>query len=135
MIDKIHNKKILKPIRKMLRHNLTDEEAVLWYYIKKNKLENRKFRRQHSVGNYILDFYCPSERIAIELDGSGHYTDFGIEKDIIRDNYLKSLNIKVIRISNVEVNNNIQGVLEYIKVNFTTPKSTPKIGIEKHHKL
>ncbi|MGA2296111.1 MAG: endonuclease domain-containing protein [FCB group bacterium] len=131
MSDKIHNKKILKPIRKKLRHNLTDEEAVLWYYLKKNKLENRKFRRQHSVGNYLLDFYCPSEKLAIELDGSGHYTDSGLEKDKIRNNYLNKLNIKVLRISNVEVNNNIQGVLQYIIGNFTTPVSPPKIGGEK----
>ena len=62
----IHNRKNLKQFRKDLRNNLTPAEATLWKAIQRSQLEGRKFRRQHSVGNYILDFYCPKEKLAIE---------------------------------------------------------------------
>jgi len=63
----LHNLKHLKQTRKNLRNALTPAEATLWKYIQNSKVEGKKFRRQHSVGNYILDFYCPSEKLAIEL--------------------------------------------------------------------
>jgi hypothetical protein len=69
---RINNLPHLKTFRQKLRNNLTPAEAKLWAYIKNSQVEGRKFRRQHSVDNYILDFYCPSERLAIELDGQGH---------------------------------------------------------------
>ena len=72
MREQINNKKILEPYRKSLRKNLTPAEAFLWRLLKNSQLENRKFRRQHSIGNYILDFYCPKIRLAIELDGDYH---------------------------------------------------------------
>ena len=68
-MKRIHNKIELKPYRKALRKDLTPAEAFLWKYLQNRKLEGRKFRRQHSVGNYIADFYCSSERLVIELDG------------------------------------------------------------------
>ena len=64
-----------KTKRKKLRNNLTPAEAALWNLLKNSQLEGRKFRRQHSVGFYILDFYCPSERMAIELDGAQTIAD------------------------------------------------------------
>jgi very-short-patch-repair endonuclease len=77
MKEKIHNVKQLKERRKQLRNSLTSAEAKLWGLLKDSQLENRKFRRQHSVGPYILDFYCPSEKLCIELDGEIHYTEAG----------------------------------------------------------
>ncbi len=68
----LHNRKYLKENRKMLRSNLTPAEAELWKHLKSSQLYGRKFRRQHSIGNFILDFYCPSEKLAIELDGQIH---------------------------------------------------------------
>jgi very-short-patch-repair endonuclease len=114
----IHNRKNLKQFRKELRNNLTPAEATLWKAIQKSQIDGRKFRRQHSVGNYILDFYCPGEMLAIELDGQEHFTIFGSLKDQIRDEYLKTLNIKVLRFENKEVFNNLEGILEEIKQNF-----------------
>lgn len=67
-MPEIHNRKHLEQFRKDLRNNSTSAEATLWKYLKGKQL-GKKFRRQHSVGNYILDFYCASDRIAIELDG------------------------------------------------------------------
>ncbi len=115
MQDHIHNKIILLDKRRELRHNLTPAEAVLWKAIQQNKLENRKFRRQHSVGNYILDFYCATERLAIELDGAHHFTFSGAEYDNERSKYLSSLNIRVLRFENKVVLQQLELVLEEIK--------------------
>lgn len=114
----IHNRKNLKQFRKDLRNNLTPAEATLWKAIQKGQIEGRKFRRQHSVGNYILDFYCPGEMLAIELDGQEHFTLSGSLKDQVRDDYFNTLNIKVLRFENKEVFDNLEGVLEEIKQNF-----------------
>lgn len=114
----IHNKKYLKKYRKDLRNNLTPPEAVLWKALQNSKLEGRKFRRQHSMGNYIVDFYCPSEKIVIELDGSVH-DDYSAQMyDMERTAFLNELNMKVIRFENVEVFSNLENVLEEIKRNF-----------------
>ena len=114
----INNRKSLKQFRKDLRNNLTPAEATLWKAIQNKQLEGRKFRRQHSVNNYILDFYCPDEKLAVELDGHGHFTVSGSEKDRLRDAYLQTKNIKVLRFENKVVFNNLGGVLEEIKLNF-----------------
>jgi len=85
--EQLHNKPILKQIRKDLRNNLTPAEAELWKHLKNSGLEGRKFRRQHSVGFYVLDFYCPQEQLAVELDGQGHFTSSGQEYDSERTAY------------------------------------------------
>ena len=121
MEDKIHNRNNLKDLRRQNRGNLTLAEAELWKHLQNSKLEGRKFRRQHSVGNYILDFYCPQEKLGIELDGKNHFSDNGYESDQIRTAYLNSLNIRVIRFENKEVFEQLEGVLEEIRQNFTTP--------------
>lgn len=118
MKQQINNKKYLTPYRKSLRNNLTPAETFLWKLIKNSQLDQRKFRRQHSVGNYILDFYCPSEKLAIELDGEFHFTPEGIEYDKIRTEYINSINIKVIRFENKIVFENTDWVLMEIKNNF-----------------
>jgi len=129
MEDEIHNRKGLKDLRRQNRSNLTPAEAELWKHLQNSKLEGRKFRRQHSVGNYILDFYCPQEKLGIELDGKDHFSDNGYEADAFRTAYLNSLNIRIIRFENKEVFEQLEGVLEEIRQNFTTP-TPPKIGGE-----
>ena len=74
-----HNLNTVKYRRRSLRRKLTLAEAVLWDLLKNKKLDGRKFRRQHSIDKYIVDFYCPSERLAVELDGEHHFTDQGDE--------------------------------------------------------
>lgn len=118
MPTKLHNLVYLKETRDYLRKNLTDAELVLWEVLKDKKLCGRKFRRQHSIGYYIADFYCPSEKLIIELDGQHHFTPEGTAKDIERDNHLKMMNIKVLRFENKEVLNNLISVLKKIKSNF-----------------
>ena len=114
----IHNKKILKPFRKQLRKNPTPAEAFLRKYLKGKKLEGRKFRRQHSIDFYIVDFYCVSEKLVIELDGQVHFNPAAQEKDYIRTQHLEGLGIRVIRFENKQVFENLFSVLKEIKHNF-----------------
>ena len=118
MNEKVHNRKGLKESRKSLRNTLTPAEARLWSLLQNSRLDNRKFRRQHSVGPYVLDFFCPSERLCIELDGAGHYSDSGYEYDLARTEYLNSLCISVIRFENKDIFENAEGVLEEIRKMF-----------------
>jgi very-short-patch-repair endonuclease len=115
--DQINNRKELKEFRKQLRTNLTPAEAALWKCLKGNKL-GRKFRRQHSVGNYILDFYCPDEKLAIELDGQYHFTSAGFDHDEQRTTYLSAQGIRVIRFENDEVFKATEAVIDIIKTHF-----------------
>jgi len=117
----IHNRKYLKQKRKNLRNNLTSAEATLWRFLKKSQLQGRKFRRQHSISNYIVDFYCPREKLVIELDGKHHFSSSGYQSDIIRDKVLAKLNIQVIRFENDEIFHDINSVLAKIEEKFTTP--------------
>ena len=83
-----------------------------------SKLEGRKFRRQHSINNYIVDFFCPSERLIIELDGEGHLTTNGEEKDKLRTEYLENLDYRIVRFENKMIFENLSSVLMEIKDNF-----------------
>jgi very-short-patch-repair endonuclease len=124
-MPEIHNRKKLEQYRKDLRNNLTSAEATLWNYLKGKQL-GKKIRRQHSVGNYILDFYCATERIAIELDGAHHFTEEGMKYDSERTAYLNGLNIRVIRFENRRVFEELESVLEEIKT--TLIQASPGIG-------
>ncbi len=123
MKEQIHIKKILKQRRKDLRNNLTPAEAFLWKLLQHSKLEGKKFRRQHSVGFYILDFYCPAEKLAIELDGAHHFTDDGYKYDQERTKYLESLKIRVVRFENKDIFEAADLVLKKIKDSFSTTPS------------
>jgi very-short-patch-repair endonuclease len=116
--SQIHNRKELENLRKNLRKNLTSAEATLWALLKAKQLEGRKFRRQHSVDKYVLDFYCASEKLAIELDGEPHFTDEGIKRDQKRTEYLNSQKIRVLRFENDEIFQSPEGVLAEIKRHF-----------------
>ncbi|MEE1278307.1 MAG: endonuclease domain-containing protein [Acutalibacteraceae bacterium] len=106
-----HNKSLVK-IGRILRKNMTKEERHLWYdFLREYSV---RFIRQKIIGNYIVDFYCAKANLVIELDGSQHYDEIGINKDIERTKYLERQGLKVIRISNNEINNNFRGVCEFI---------------------
>ncbi len=111
---KKHNKKELREYRKALRKNLTSAEAHLWKHLQNRKFEGRKFRRQHSINNCIVDFYCASEKLVIELDGQVHMNPTAKEKDYRRDMHLKSLGFTVLRFENRMVFDELQNVLEEI---------------------
>ncbi len=99
----IHNKQSLKEFRRELRQKTTEAEDVLWEHLRNGKLNNLKFKRQHSIGNYIVDFYCASKKLIIELDGEVHNQPEQKEKDVLRDIHLKELNFYALRITNDKV--------------------------------
>ncbi len=97
---------------KSLRKNMTKEERHLWHDFLKNL--PMTVNRQKVIGKYIVDFYIASYKLVIEIDGSQHYEDKGIENDLKRDKYLNSLGIKVLRYSNADINQRFKGVCEDI---------------------
>ena len=111
----IKYRKGLTPFAQTLRKNMTKEEKHLWYdFLKKLPFT---VKRQQSIGKYIVDFYIASKNIVIELDGSQHYEQSGKARDSERDLFLSKMNIKVLRYSNNEVNQNFKGVCEDIANN------------------
>lgn len=99
---------------------MTSAEAFLWTCLKARKLNGRRFTRQHSIGNYIVDFYCASEKLIIELDGEVHLNSTAEEKDMKRTEYLEALGFKVIRFENKMVFDALPSVLMEITDNFKT---------------
>lgn len=93
---------------------MTDAERLFWSKIRGKRLKGRQFYRQKPIGNYIVDFYCPKAGLVVELDGGQHYSAEGKHKDHMRDNYLGQLGLKVLRFSDREVFENLDGVLNII---------------------
>lgn len=110
----LYNNKILRGRRRDLRNNQTEEEKILWSKLKNSQIKKLKFVRQYSVGPYILDFYCPKLRLAIELDGNHHKEKEAEQYDQDRNDYLKSVGIKTIRFWNKDIYKDINRVLEKI---------------------
>ncbi len=110
----IHNNQILKERRKELRKKQTKAEEKLWFELRHEKL-GYKFKRQHSIGGYILDFYCPQKKLIIELDGEVHDTKEAREYDAVRDKYFKELGYTTLRFLNREVEDGVKMVLEKIE--------------------
>jgi very-short-patch-repair endonuclease len=97
-----------------LRATPTDVEQTLWKSLRRTQLRGIAFRRQHPVGPYVLDFYCSSARLAIEVDGGQHAAGVTKERDLRRDRWLSSKGIKMLRFWNNEVSANLDGVLQAI---------------------
>ena len=136
--EQLNNLPHLKTFRKELRNNLTPAEAKLWTMLQGKQMDGRKFRRQHSFANYILDFYCPEERLAIELDGQGHFEASQAEYDRERDLFLETFGIRVLRFENKWVWDNPDGLLDEVKSYFgkqpPRPSDTPPYkGVENNH--
>ena len=117
-MNKIHNHKYLEVHRKELRKSLTSAEATLWKYLQRKQLKGKKFRRQHSIDNYIVDFYCASENLIVELDEATHL-DFAQQNyDEERTKKLEALGFKVIRFENKLIFERLNEVLDEISSNF-----------------
>ena len=100
------------PHAKELRKNMTPWERKLWYLFLRSYPV--RFQRQKSIGEYIADFYCAKAHLIVELDGSQHYEESSVLKDRIRTEKLNELNLIVLRISNLDVDKNFEGVCQYI---------------------
>jgi very-short-patch-repair endonuclease len=99
---------------KELRNRMTSSEQILWEAVKANKLNGQKFRRQHPVGIYIVDFYNHKNKLVIEIDGGYHNSEEQKLKDLEREEFLKFNGLKVIRFKNESINDNLPFVLEKI---------------------
>ena len=110
------------PLAKTLRKNMTPWERKLWYeFLRYYPI---RFQRQKAIGNYIADFYCAKAKLIVELDGGGHYTDKQKERDNIRTVELENMDLRILRICNLDIDRNFRGVTEYIDL--TVKKSLPQ---------
>jgi len=109
-----------------LRKNQTDAERILWNILRNRQICGAKFRRQYSIDKYILDFYSPKYRLGIEADGGQHYIDYVKKQDESRTKELAKMDIKILRFSNIDILNNIEGVCEEIDKTLTLILSLKK---------
>ena len=106
-----YNKKNIT-LAKNLRKNATSQEKHLWHrFLAKYEV---RFQRQKAIDDFIADFYCHKAKLIIEIDGTQHYTEYGIQKDNLRTETLEKYNLKVIRFTNQQIDTDFQGVCEYI---------------------
>ena len=113
-MQKIHNRSYLIKFRRRLRVRDTEAEQVFWEHVRNRKLNGLKFKRQHSICNYIVDFYRHSQKLVIELDGDYHITPEQDAKDKLRDDNLKAMGFKVLRFRNDKVLNSIDTIKKEI---------------------
>ena len=111
------NKNSEKYKRLELRKNSTTAERILWKNLKARRLLGKKFRRQYSIGTFVIDFYCPELKLAIELDGSSHDTNEVEIYDKKREEVIKTFGIMFLRFRNEEIYINLEKVLDNIKMN------------------
>ena len=102
--------------RRALRGRATDAERFLWRLLRTRQFVGLKFRRQHPVGRYILDFYCADRRLAVELDGGQHFTAEGLAYDRRRTAYLAARGVRVVSFTNSELFENTEGVLKMLLI-------------------
>jgi very-short-patch-repair endonuclease len=114
---KIFNKSSEKEKRRRLRNSMTEEEIILWSRLKSRQVGGFKFRRQYGVGPFVVDFYCPEKKLAIEVDGGGHFEDEAIKKDLKRQKAIEQYGIRFVRITNLDIRKNFLSVLTAIEDN------------------
>jgi very-short-patch-repair endonuclease len=119
----IFNRNSQKIRRQYLRNNATNTERVIWSKLKGKQLLGKKFRRQHGIGPFIVDFYCHECKLAIEIDGPIHWTKEAKEYDRHREEYIRRYGVHFLRFTNADVVENLDGVLMAIakEVKATTP--------------
>lgn len=121
--QKLFNRKHQKPLRQQLRNESSPIERLLWAKLRGGQL-GVKFRRQHGIGPYSVDFYCPAASLVIELDGESHYWEGKQKYDQIRDGFIAQQGLRIVRFSNFDVTHNLDGVLLRIQ-EFLPPGTGP----------
>lgn len=105
----------LTPVAKKLRRNSTVGERILWFRLRNRKLDGHKFKRQHPIGRYVVDFVCTDKKLVIEVDGSTHMSEAAASRDRSRQKWLENKGYTVLRFWGDEVKNDIKGVIERIR--------------------
>lgn len=121
----VFNSRSQKQKRQYLRNHAADAERILWSRLKGRQLLGYKFRRQHGIGVFIVDFYCPESKLVIEIDGATHWTEGEREYDRRRQEYIELYRIQLLRFTNSEVYNNLEGVLMVIAGALMKTATTP----------
>ncbi|MBW4632853.1 MAG: endonuclease domain-containing protein [Iphinoe sp. HA4291-MV1] len=116
-MTQLYNKDSEKDKRRLLRQNITKAEKLIWDKLRDRQLENCKFRRQYSVDKFVIDFYSPELRLAIEIDCESHFENGAAEYDQAIQEFLESAGINFIRFTNNDVYGNLSEVLESIAQN------------------
>ena len=116
MTKRIFNRTDEKTKRRDLRNSSPQSEALLWAHLRQRQVDSLRFRRQYSVGAYVLDFYCPEVKLAIEIDGATHDGDDAAEYDANRQAWIEQFGIRFLRFSNQQVRNDINSVLQIIAI-------------------
>jgi len=114
-MTKVFNRASEKSERRQLRSKMARAEVLLWSKLRGQQVGGLRFRRQYSVGPYVLDFYCPQAKLAIEVDGDSHFGDGAEPRDARRQSYIESFGIRFLRCTNADVYDNIEGVIEEIE--------------------
>ncbi|KAB2916493.1 MAG: DUF559 domain-containing protein [Bacteroidetes bacterium] len=116
--NRVHNRECLLERRRELRKRSTPAEIRFWNILKAHSFDGKKFRRQHSIENYIVDFYCSKEKVVIELDGEIHNNYINRQMDYERDLRLRELGYTVLRFENERVFSDLANVLKEIEGSF-----------------
>ncbi|WP_414566352.1 MULTISPECIES: endonuclease domain-containing protein [unclassified Anabaena] len=114
-MTELYNRTSEKDKRQFLRNNMTQAEKKLWLQLKGKQIENCKFRRQYGVAQFVIDFYSPEIKLAIEVDGDSHFQEGAQEYDRERQQFIESASIIFLRFTNDDVHHNISAVCEVIK--------------------
>lgn len=113
----------LKPLARQMRHISTPAENRLWQQLRRKQRLGFKFRRQHAMERFIVDFYCPAARLVVEVDGPVH--QYTYEEDLIRQAYLENLGLRVLRFPNEQVMKELEGVVAVIEEALGDPSPGP----------
>src|SRR5574341_410787 len=114
MMTKIFNRTEVKEKRRALRKNMPPAEVMLWSKLRGKSLKGCKFRRQYSIGTYIVDFYCPQLKLAIEIDGESHFVEGADAYDRERQAIIESTGVSFLRFTNRDVYERLEGVMDKI---------------------
>jgi very-short-patch-repair endonuclease len=115
-MTRLYNKKSEKEKRRYLRNNQTSPEKLVWMFLRRKQISGERFLRQYSIHSYVIDFYCPSLKLAVEIDGDSHFeSDESIKYDKKRERFLVSVGTTIIRFTNQQVIENLEKVMDQIE--------------------
>jgi very-short-patch-repair endonuclease len=113
-MTEVFNRALHKSKRQVLRNNMPPAEQLLWARLRRRQLEGIKFRRQYGVGRYVVDFYSPEIKLAIEVDGESHLGAEAQAYDAERQAYIESFGIRFLRFNNQQIYEELDSVIEMI---------------------
>lgn len=119
-MTQLYNITEFKDRRRELRKNSPSPEILLWNKIRNRQISGLKFKRQYSIDHFIIDFFCPELKLAIEIDGDSHFEREAIPKDRARQTALERLGIRFLRFTNLDISTNLEGLLRQLKVQLET---------------